>query len=328
MITPPTIRKTAGVVRVGAYGDALWASSVIAALRKDGYAVTVYVATTGEEMLRHDPNVESIVTLPNGVLGDVELIEFCANESTKFDRWINLVGSVEQRLLYHPSSNEFYLPQKLRHRFGNVNYLEMIHDYADLPYEFDQRFYPSEEESAWARDAKKSMPPGPLVVVNPCGSGPAKTWPHLKRFVERMAQEHINCVVLGDVRDLDVADIDPWVTVVGRAWPIRHAMAFAQLADVVVGTESAIINSVAFEPMLKVALLSHSSNENLTKHWRNTAAIEPTGVACYPCHRIHGEHLGFCAKDTATGCAACLASITAPAVADFVVDHLTVRVAA
>jgi ADP-heptose:LPS heptosyltransferase/predicted SAM-dependent methyltransferase len=318
--------KTAGLVRVGAKGDAVWASSPIALLAEQGYAVTAYVASSGAEILRHDPNITRLVELPDGVLTDDELLEFWAREAAKHDKWVNLIGSVEQRLLYHPSSNEFFLPHKLRHKFANKNYLEMIHDYADLPHDFRQRYYPSKDETEFAQDLLAKLPGGmdaPLVVLNPCGSGPAKTWPHAQAFMQRMADAGVNCVVLGDLR-LELEEIEPYGIIVGTEWPARIALAFALLADVVVATESLIANAVAMEPMLKVVLLSHSSNENLTKHWKNTAAIEPQNVACYPCHRVHGQHLGFCSKDTNTGAAACMASASPAMVADFVLEHLAV----
>lgn len=319
----PKPAKTAGIVRIGAKGDALWASSPAALLKEQGYHVTAYVAHTGEEMLRHDPNIDRIVMLPDGVMSDEDLLMFWANRAAKHDRWINLVGSVEQRLLYHPSSNEFFLPQDLRHRFANQNYLEMVHDYAGLPHDFRQKFYPSEAEMAWAREVRAKLPDAPLVVLNACGSGPAKTWPHAQQFMRLLADAGIVTVLLGDTRDLELEEIEPYANIVGTEWPVRASLAFAQLADVVVATESLIANAVAFEPMLKVLLLSHSSNENLSKHWVNTAAIE-ANVPCHPCHRIHAT-LAFCAKDTTTGCAACMASSTAPTIAGFVIEQLKQR---
>lgn len=317
--------KSVGIVRIGAHGDALWGSSPAALFKAQGYHVTVYVATTGGEILRHDPNIDRLVILPDGVMSDDDLLAFWAHTAAKHTRWVNLVGSVEQRLLYHPSSNEFYLPHALRHKFGNVNYLEMIHDYAGLPYDFRQKYYPSADEMKAARAIRAQLPAGPLVVLNPGGSGPAKTWPHAQQFMAHMAAAGIACVVLGDTHGLDLDDIEPHAVVVGKEWPVRLALAFVQLADVVVATESLIANAVAFEPMLKVIMLSHSSNENLTKHWNNTAAIEATSVACYPCHRIHGAALTFCSKDKNTGASACMASATASTVADFVRDYLSTQ---
>jgi ADP-heptose:LPS heptosyltransferase len=307
------------MVRIGAKGDAIWASSPARLLKEQGFHVAVYVASTGEEVLRHDPNIDRLVLLPDNCLADEELQAYWLHEAGKHDRWVNLVGSVEQRLLYHPSSNEFFLPQALRHRFGNSNYLEMVHDYAGVPHEFHQQFYATAAEQQAVRGLRDMLPAGPLVVVNACGSGPAKTWPHLQAFLRLMAEREITTVVLGDLRDLVLEEVSQHTAIVGNEWPVRIALAFCQLADVVVGTESMILNSVASLPVAKVAMLSHSSNENLTKHWVNATALEAS-VACHPCHRIHAT-LSFCGKDKTTGHAACMATYGAELVADLVVRH-------
>jgi len=201
-----------------------------------------------------------------------------------------------------------------------------VHDYCGLPHDFRQKYFATEAEMVLARKMRELLPSGgkaPLVVLNPCGSGPAKTWPHAQAFMQRMNDAGVDCVVLGDLR-LQLEELAPHAVIVGKDWPVRLALAFAQLADAVVATESLIANSVAQEEMLKVILLSHSSNENLTKHWKNTAAIEPAGVSCYPCHRVHAT-LQFCAKDTNTGCAACMAFAAPDTVADFVLEQLTAK---
>ena len=64
-------------------------------------------------------------------------------------------------------------------------------------------------------------------------------------------------------------------------------------ADAFVGSESVFANVVAMEAMPKVVMLSHSSNENLTRDWINTAALEAP-VACHPCHRIHNAGAVMC----------------------------------
>jgi hypothetical protein len=138
----------------------------------------------------------------------------------------------------------------------------------------------------------------------------------------------VHSVILGDLsypmaRNID--DVEPYIHVVGKEWPVRFALAYAQEADAVVATESLIVNSVAQEAMLKVVTLSHSSNENLTKHWTNTAAIEPKAIACHPCHRIHGYTLAMCQTDTHTHCSACQAAAGPDLVAGLVLDWLRQR---
>ena len=169
----PKPEKSVGVVRVGGHGDALWASSIIYLLKQEGYHVTAYTAHTGADILRHDPNIDRIIALPDGVLTDDELLDYWGNEAPKYDKFVNLVGSVETRLLAHGNEPSFYLPHELRHRLMNKNYLEMVHDYADLPHEFHQKFYPTKEEQEWAQEMRDKLD-GPLVVINPSGSGPVK----------------------------------------------------------------------------------------------------------------------------------------------------------
>lgn len=324
----PKPAKTAGLVRFGGHGDALWASSVAAHLKRDGYHVTAYVASTGGEILAHDPNIDRLIVVPNSVLDDDDLLAYYANEAAKFDKWVNLIGSVEDRLLVHPSDPAFYLSHDLRHQLMNVNYLDMVHDYAGTPRENLQKFYPTEAEAKWAAETRAKLP-GPLVVINPAGSGPSKFWPHTQLLMQRLADAGIYSVVLGDLDAApDLHDIEPYAWIVGKQWPVRHALAYALQADALVATESLIANAVAMEPMLKVIMLSHSSVENLTRDWINTASVEPLSVACYPCHRIHGHSLHFCSRDTNTGASACMASAPVDIIANLLINTLRDKLAA
>ena len=195
-----------------------------------------------------------------------------------------------------------------------------LYETAEMPFEMQQKFHPSAQELAWAREQREKLFPGPLVVISPTGSGLPKTWPHVQRFMQLMAARGVYTVVLGDVRQ-EIEPVEPFGVVLGREIPIRGAMTLATLADVVVGTESAIVNAVAGEDNLKVVLLSHSSPENLTKHWRNTMSVEAPHVACHPCHRLH-RGMEFCTRDTVTGFAACQAAASAEAIAQAIAPTL------
>ena len=60
----------------------------------------------------------------------------------------------------------------------------------------------------------------------------------------------------------------------------------AQVADIVMGPETGVVNCSAFnEKVAKIVFLSHSSRDNLTRDWKNTIALEPD-VPCYPCHKM------------------------------------------
>lgn len=321
-VAPPRPEKSVGIVRVGGHGDALWASSVCANYKAQGYHVTCYVGPTGGAVLKHDPNIDDLVVFSDTVIPHNESVAFWCHQAKGHAKFFNLIGSVENRLLPHETSYEFFLPQTVRHRIMNQNYLEMVHAYSDLPPEnFKQRYYPSAAEAEWARKIRAQLP-GPVVVINPAGSGPVKYWPHTQRLMELLAERKIYSVALGDIRDESVVGVEPYGIFAGMEWPVRHALAYALQADAVVATESLIANAVAFEPMLKVITLSHSSVENLTKHWINTASAEPKAVPCYPCHRVHPPSYAFCARDTTTRAAACQAVARPEGIAKLVIAYL------
>jgi ADP-heptose:LPS heptosyltransferase len=188
-----------------------------------------------------------------------------------------------------------------------------------VPLEFRQKFYPTFDEQAWAV-VERAKFDGPVVVVNPNGSTVAKHWPHVQKLIDLCNEAGMHAVVLGDLRGIEY-HAGSHGRIVGLDWDIRRALTFAAMADVVVGTESAIVNAVAFEQPLKIVLLSHSSDANLTQHWLNTVPVSPATVACHPCHRIH-RAMTNCSVDKATGAAACQAIVTADTVFDVVRVYL------
>jgi ADP-heptose:LPS heptosyltransferase len=301
----PAPAKKAAVIRYGALGDALWASSLFPALKAEGYHITVYTQEPGEEVLRHDPHVDRIIIHSEYLTGPTDLVPYWLHEKPKYDRWINLVQSVEARLLPALQDLAFHWPDELRRKRMNENYLESVHEWADLPYVPRQKFYPTAEELAWAR-AKRAEFSGDVVVLNPQGSTWPKWWPYTGRFAALLGDRGVHCVVLGDYRGGPPALPAQYGHFIGRGWTIRQAMAFAALADVVVGEESALVNAVAFESPLKVVLLSHSTANNLTRDWPNTVSVEPEGLPCYPCHRLHATP-HFCTIEKKTQSAGCQA---------------------
>lgn len=322
MAKAPKPAKTVAIVRPGAYGDAIWGGCMAAEFKRLGYHVTVYTGPVGREVLRADPNIDRLIVMPNGMLSDEELILYFKWESRKYSKFVNLIGVVEGGMLPHPHEIQFHWPDKVRHARMNRNYHEAMFEMAEIamPAALDQRFHPDAEEVAWAQKMRRELFPGPLVVLAPTGSGGPKTWPHVQAFLDRMAAAKVYVVVVGEFR-VDLEAKNDYQVLIGKDLPMRKAMALAQQADVVAGAETGVLNAVASCAMPKVVFMSHSSAENLTKHWRNTAALEPKAIGCHPCHRLH-RAFEFCPKDTNTGWSACQASIGPDLVADAVLKLL------
>jgi ADP-heptose:LPS heptosyltransferase/predicted SAM-dependent methyltransferase len=312
--TLPKPGKTVGIVRPGAYGDAMWGGALARAFKRQGYRVTVYTGPVGREVLRADPHVDQIITMPNGLLDDNELLLYMLWESRKYAKWVNLIGVVEGRMLPHPNEIQYYWPQQIRHAHFNRNYHEAMFEMAGLELDLHQQFYPDVEERAWAREQRgKLFGDGKMVMLAPSGSGGPKTWPHVEKFMHLMAAAGVYTVVVGEPR-VEVDPPEKFSCLLGKDLPIRLVMALALEADCVIGEETAVLNAVASTEVPKVVLLSHSSAENLTKHWTNTVSIEPTNIGCHPCHRLH-HNFEFCTKDKVTGWSACQAAISAEKVA-------------
>lgn len=319
---PKLPAKNVGIVRTGGYGDALWISGLLPQLKAEGYHITVYTSEQGEEALRHDPNIDAIEVQPNGIFdgGPLQIAYWLCVER-RHQRFLNCIGAVERNVLPGPREPDFYLPLAQRQALHTGNYVQKMAEWVGLQYDPEttqQKFYPTAEEIAWAATEHAKLD-GPVVVINPTGSTPPKWWPHTEKLLRLLSKQGVHTVVLGDQREELRAP--PRCQVIGRAWGMRKAMAFAQLADVVIGTESAIVNAVAYEPLLKIVLLSHSGHDNLTRDWSETLAITPTSVECYPCHRVHQDWT-HCHRDKTTGAALCQAAIGAEEVAEHVGKYL------
>lgn len=294
------------VIRYGGYGDVLVAGSTFPHLKVEGWHLTVYTGEKGAEVLRHDPHVDRVVVFDILGLNTGTFRALTRYLRGRCARFINFSETFEGLLLASPSRPSFYWPHAMRHRFMNANYLETAHAVAGVPPEYRQFYHASTDETAEAWAWRADMPR--LVVLVASGSGLNKIWPGMFEYAWRMVDRHpdLHVAVLGGTYGAQFVP-HPRVHAIGETWPVRRALALAQVADLVIGPETGILNAVALEPMPKIVLLSHSSAQNLTQCWMNTAPLAGN-VPCYPCHRLHRDWEG-CVKDPATQFAACQSAI-------------------
>lgn len=296
---PKDPRPRAGVVRYGAFGDMLQASSVFAGLKHAGFHVTVYATPPGSDVCALDPNVDEWVLqdkdqVPNDKLGD-----FWESIAKKYDRFVNLSESVEDTWLASHRKVQYKWPPALRHQHLNHNYLEHQHALAQVPHVPRVKFYPSGDELEWARRERTKMD-GFVLLWSLAGSSRHKTWPYLDNVIALLMLEfpQLQVVLVGDAAGVLLErgwEKEPRVHCRSGKWPIRKSLAFAQVADVVVGPETGILNSVAGEAHPKVIFLSHSTHENLTRDWVNTHVLSSGNTTCPgrganeapACHQLH-----------------------------------------
>lgn len=310
----PKPAKTAAVVRYGAFGDSIQAASILPGLKEQGFHVTFYGTPRSAEVLKHDPHIDAfylqgIDQVPNVLLGD-----FWKNEAAKFDRWINLSESVEGNFLAMPGRPNHSWPIQVRRKYLDANYFEFAHDLAEVPFVPGPKFYATDEEKDWARKERKRIGGNMLLMYSLAGSSVHKVWPWQDQFFMRIltTNPQARIVTVGDEMSQMLEqgwENEARVVRMAGKYTIRQSMSLLAECDMVVGSETGMLNAAAHMAMPKIVFLSHSSAHNLTKHWVNTTSLEPKGVACFPCHRMHYsfEH---CHKDEETGVALCQASIS------------------
>ena len=297
--TSPKPKRRAAVVRYGAIGDVIQTGSIAMALKAEGYHVTLFCDPRGFEIAEHDPNYDAFIVqdkdqVPNQMLG-----QFWPYMKKKYDKWVNLSETVEASLLALPDRIQYTWPHEMRHKYLNHNYAEFMHDVAGTKIQWfkeGQRFVATPEEIDWAK-AERAKATGIVILWALAGSSIHKTWPWIDvTFARLMAATDATVITTGDAtcQKLEVfPDQLEKAAKEGRIWrragkyTIRQTLALAQQADIVVGPETGVLNSVAFnKAVAKIVLMSHSSVNNLTRDWLNTMSLVPLNTSCYPCHKM------------------------------------------
>lgn len=318
----PGDRARVLVIRFGAIGDQIQAASVLPLLKEQGCHLTYMTTPEAQQVLLHNPSIDEWLIQDKDQVPNNELGAYIETISTRYDRVINFSESIEGALLVLPGrTNHTWTPEARRKILGTVNYQERMHDLAGVPYRFAPRFHPTDDERREAM-AYKSTLGGPVVFWAIGGSSVHKIYPFTNVVIAwllKRADAHI--VLCGGQGEVELeaglcahlteygADMSRVHQTTGK-WDIRRSLTFVEYADVVVGPETGILNAASHLDVPKVVMLSHSSRENLTKHWKRAITLEPdkARTPCFPCHTLHygWDH---CVKVKETQAALCASNI-------------------
>jgi ADP-heptose:LPS heptosyltransferase len=281
--------KKALVIRYGAWGDMIIASPLFRLLKQDGYQVTLNCNKRGAMIVKHNPNVDKILlhdeTIPNETLG-----KHWAELSNGYDRVINLSESIEKGLLSIEGSPEFFKTKEERHDKCNVNYYDRtleIGGYQNKGLKGELYFSPAEEYLF--SDLRHKLIGKFKILWGLSGSSHHKAYPYGMIVGEAFLNKHPDAVIITVGDDLcRLLEWDhPRLIKKSGQWPIRKSLLMAKYANLVISGESAIANAAGCFDVPKIIMLSHSSEENLTKYWLNCISLHSTDAECYPCHQIH-----------------------------------------
>lgn len=341
----PKPTKTVCISRFGGFGDMLMMSNILPQLKREGYHITVNTTPKGQAIVAHDPHIDAFLLQDDDQVPNHELPLFWDAIARRYDKFIQLSESIEGTLLAMPGRANHMWPHAVRHMELNRNYLEWTSQLAELPYHSEAKFYPTTHETAkmagYMGGIRTNLAPKDLMIgeATPdvfyimwalAGSSMHKFYPHQDPVIARVLLAMPEAVIIftGDeaCQLLEAGwELEPRVYRASGKQAIRETLTLATMVDCVVGPETGVLNAVAFEANAKVVLLSHSSIENLTKHWTNTASLsapfDPANTVCnnQACHRLHYGS-AFCVEDEATGAAACQVAIHPQAVFEAIQD--------
>jgi ADP-heptose:LPS heptosyltransferase len=322
------------VARFGGIGDNLIVSSVLPLLSRTS-KIEVLTQSPHGVVFENNPYISKLTIKDRGdIPGEVNAWqEWFVSRAKEYDVLLNFSHSCEGLLALFTSQTSFWWPDEFRRKLCGRSYLEVVHEIAGVPFEFNPRFYPTDAEKEKAADTKKVMGER---VIGWCLSGTRidKIYPHAPMAIARIIKE-LNVPVMmtgASGRDFEMAKII--MDIVGRhnsttdglhlalspdgekpSWPIRRTLTQLHACDLVITPDTGPAWAVAMEDMPKVVLLSHASAENITKHWRNTVtlAADPKRVPCWPCHKLHDTR-DTCVPNSDNTGAACISDISVEAI--------------
>jgi len=268
---------------------------VLRKLKEEGYHVTMNMTPRAQSVLRHNPHIDKFLIQQDNEIPNEQLGEYWKNLSKGYDKVVNLSGSVEDGLLKVEGKTEYRWLHEVRHERCNKNYYDQqfaIAGFPEITGRNGELFFTSLEHQlakAFIRKPKKAKQF--VVMWSLAGSSFHKNYPYTQIVCDWLLRTYndIVFITVGDSVSVMLEWEHPRVKCRSDKWSIRQSMLMTKYVDLVVGAETGILNAAGCYDTPKIVLLSHSSEENLSKYWKNCTSLHApeSDVPCHPCHQLH-----------------------------------------
>jgi len=280
------------LIRYGAFGDTIMLTPLLRKLKEEGYHVTMNMTPRAKAVLNHNPHIDQYIMQKENQIPNEQLGSYWKNLSEGYDKVINLSGSVEGGLLKVEGKPAFRWEHEVRHEKCNRNYYDEQFKKAgyDTTGKVGELFF-TRLEHQLAKTYIKKYRKRFTVMWSLAGSSFHKNYPYTQIVCDWLCKlyDDIVFILVGDAVSVMLEWEHPQVKCRSDKWSIRQAMLMTKYVDLVVGSETGILNAAGCYDTPKIVLLSHSSEENLTKYWKNCTNLHASQdeVPCYPCHQLH-----------------------------------------
>lgn len=299
--------KEALVIRFGAIGDTTWCTPLFEKLKQDGYYVAFCTTEKGAQIVKEDPNIDEFIIHEkkgNVIEGDKEnLTDYWEKIGKSFDKVINLTRTCEGKLLKIEGSPGYDWPHLKRHKECNINYQDYLMKSAGYSEEMGRIpiLHFTDMEKYMGSRVKSSNKDKFLILWSLSGSAFHKVYPWAEQVAREFIKRHddVMIITVGDEACRLLEWNEPHTVNKSGEFTVRQSMVMTKYADLVIGSETGVLNAAAAYDVPKIIFLSHSSRENLTKHWKNTDAMFALDCDCHPCHKL--IYSNTCPKGNITG---------------------------
>ena len=287
--------KKAIVIRYGAVGDNIMVTPIIRLLKNQGYHVTINTLPNNKFVFDNNFYIDDFLIQEKAVVNGNDLGNYFKYLETKYDKVINLCHSIEHTMLKDPAAKEFYQPKVIEDR----NYYDRTLEIAGFKETgLNGEIYLSASEEVMCKYFVSRNKDTFNIMWCPRGSSSHKMCTHSEDIIDYLLDTYKDIKVFlvgGD----DVSTINAWVRerLENRIkiWTPRTSIIMTKFMDLVVAPETGVLNASGCFDTPKIALLTHSSRENLTKHFKNCVSIQ-SKAQCSPCHKLVYDEMGVCPK--------------------------------
>lgn len=302
------------VTRLGAIGDSLGVTPLFRYLHARGDEVYILTKETGEQIYRHNPNIDKLILYkdevekmlpgeidyPNNKLG--EFFDAVA-KAYECDKQINLCESWEVKLARCPHEPNFKYPKNEAMQLCNVNYYEQIFKLANEPIPENlnpEMFFTPEETISMNNMFVDFRKKGKFIILwGLSGSASNKTYPYCPEVIFEILKKYPQVVFLtvGDeaCQILEVELKDDRIINKSGIFELRESCLATKYADLVICPDTGILHASGMYDTPKIGLLNHTTIENITMHFKNDFSLEAKDgthpfwdeISCSPCFMIH-----------------------------------------
>jgi ADP-heptose:LPS heptosyltransferase len=275
----------------GALGDGIIASSLLPYLAKDGYRITINASQNVLDMLRYNPYVYDTMPHVDGSIDSENLDEHWANVGKGFDKVVNLTGTMENNYIFAFPQPEYYkcLAWKRKQSKGVNWYDNQITKAGYKPNRPLGELYFSQEEKRIAKEFRRKHKKAFIILWALFGSSVQKVYRYFEIVARRVLDEFKDSIIIPTANyqgKLLTFEHERVINLPQLEKSFRYSAALAKYADLVLGPETGLLNAAGCFKTPKICFLTHSSKQNLTKHWYNDYSIQ-ADTYCSPCYLLH-----------------------------------------